>query len=64
MREAAERFERILRKISDTMDNDTLLFVFGDHGSSEWGKHGGDSKGEMNTNFFVHSKGNKKFKLP
>ena len=43
------------------MNNDTLLFVFGDHGSTEFGIHGGDSKGEMNTNFFVYSKGNKNF---
>lgn len=43
MLEAAERIEKIINEVIDVMHNDTLLFVFGDHGSTEYGIHGGDS---------------------
>jgi phosphatidylinositol glycan class O len=46
----------ILQHIFDTMDNDTIVFVLGDHGMDEKGDHGGDSELETTTTMFVHSK--------
>lgn len=38
------------------MDNDTLLVVIGDHGMTETGDHGGDSRLELETALFFYSK--------
>ena len=38
------------------MDEDTLLAVFGDHGMTEIGDHGGDSTSELETLLFFYSK--------
>lgn len=43
--------EQLLPKI----DNDTILFIFGDHGMDHTGNHGGDSKDELETTLFVYS---------
>lgn len=61
MAEAAEWIEWILNEVYELMHNDTIMFIFGDHGATEYGIHGGDSMGEMHTNFFAHIKGDKKF---
>lgn len=54
MLEAVERTDRLLRSMIEKMPNDTILFVFGDHGSSDKGIHGGDSYSESHTNLFVY----------
>ena len=33
-----------LRLVIDSIDNETLLVVIGDHGMTETGDHGGDSR--------------------
>ena len=38
------------------MDTDTLLVIIGDHGMTETGDHGGDSKLELETALFFYSK--------
>ena len=38
------------------MDKDTVLFVFGDHGMTATGDHGGDSFEELDAGLFVYSK--------
>lgn len=38
------------------MDDDTLLIVIGDHGMTETGDHGGDSKPELESALFLYSK--------
>lgn len=38
-----------------TMDEDTVLFVLGDHGMTKTGDHGGDSKDELEAALFVYS---------
>ncbi len=48
--------EEIVEGIIDKMDNDTILLLFGDHGMTEGGGHGGESKGELRTIFFAYSK--------
>ena len=37
------------------MEDDTVLFVFGDHGMTRTGDHGGDSTDELNAALFVYS---------
>lgn len=39
----------------DAMDNETVLFVLGDHGMTRTGDHGGDSLDELNAALFVYS---------
>jgi len=38
------------------LDDDTVLFVFGDHGMTRTGDHGGDSLDELEAALFVYSK--------
>jgi len=38
------------------MDNDTILVVFGDHGMTEEGTHGGSSDREIRSALFSYSK--------
>ena len=38
------------------MDDETILFVLGDHGMTRTGDHGGDSEDELNAALFVYSK--------
>ena len=37
------------------MDEDTILFVMGDHGMTRTGDHGGDSNDELEAGLFVYS---------
>ena len=39
----------------DELDKDTILFVFGDHGMTGTGDHGGDSKNELDAALLVYS---------
>lgn len=45
----------LLRRIIDIIDNDTILFVMGDHGMTRTGDHGGDSDDEITAALFVYS---------
>jgi phosphatidylinositol glycan class O len=45
-----------IRFVLEKLDNDTLLVVIGDHGMTETGDHGGDSKLELETALFFYSK--------
>lgn len=48
--------EKILEKLIEKMDDKTTLLVFGDHGVTEDGNHGGDSRLEMASAFFAYRK--------
>ena len=37
------------------MDEDSILMVFGDHGMTRTGDHGGDSQDELEAALFVYS---------
>jgi hypothetical protein len=39
----------------DAMDEETILFVLGDHGMTMSGDHGGDSQDELDAALFVYS---------
>lgn len=62
--------DRKLRQMSNelewtmkNMDNNTVLFVFGDHGMNDFGDHGGASDIEVNSALFVYSKFSSKNKI-
>ena len=46
------------RDVVNNLDNDTVLYVFGDHGMTQYGDHGGDSENETTAALFVYSKRN------
>lgn len=43
------------RSVIEALDNDTVLFVMGDHGMTRTGDHGGDSDDEVDAALFVYS---------
>ncbi len=43
------------REVISALQNDTILFVFGDHGMTRTGDHGGDSTDEVDAALFIHS---------
>lgn len=46
----------VIKKLSETIDDDTTLLVFGDHGMTTTGDHGGDSADETEALLFAFSK--------
>ena len=54
MQEVAKRIDELISQIVEKLRNDTILVVFGDHGSSDKGIHGGDSYSESHTNMFIY----------
>uniref|UniRef100_A0A0K0DVD3 GPI ethanolamine phosphate transferase 3 n=1 Tax=Strongyloides stercoralis TaxID=6248 RepID=A0A0K0DVD3_STRER len=51
-----DQMDNMLRKVIEQMDNETILFVMGDHGMSNDGNHGGDSDLEIEAGFLAYSK--------
>lgn len=47
---------RVIEKIIEQMDDETTLFVIGDHGMTNTGDHGGDTPDEVNSMIFAYSK--------
>ncbi|GMM33973.1 mannose-ethanolamine phosphotransferase [Saccharomycopsis crataegensis] len=45
-----------MTKLIDSIDDDTLLVIMGDHGMDQTGNHGGDSKLELESTLFLYSK--------
>jgi len=43
------------RSVISQLENDTVLFVLGDHGMTSTGDHGGDSADELEAALFVFS---------
>ncbi|BGP44443.1 mannose-ethanolamine phosphotransferase gpi13 [Rhodotorula kratochvilovae] len=48
--------EQLLRDVVARMQDDTLLVVVGDHGMTDRGDHGGDSREEVDAALWVYSK--------
>eukprot|EP00126_Sphaerothecum_destruens_P013939 Sdes_comp23879_c0_seq1m22009 len=46
----------IIERVLSSLQNDTILFIFGDHGMTKDGDHGGDSDAEVQSALFVYSK--------
>ncbi|XP_065060548.1 GPI ethanolamine phosphate transferase 3-like [Rhopilema esculentum] len=49
------QIDYFLRDLIQQLDNDTLLYVFGDHGMTQSGDHGGDSDDEVMSALIIHS---------
>lgn len=46
----------VLKDVIDKMDSDTTLMVFGDHGMTDEGDHGGNTPREVSSALFVYNK--------
>ena len=46
--------EKLIQQIVEKMDDKTTLMVFGDHGMTEEGNHGGTTDLELSTVFFAY----------
>lgn len=47
-------YDDCVRKLIDTIDDDTTILFTGDHGILDIGDHGGDSENEMHTVMFAY----------
>ncbi|XP_038072067.1 GPI ethanolamine phosphate transferase 3-like [Patiria miniata] len=55
MGEKLLQMDQVLRSVVERLDDDTVLFVLGDHGMTRTGDHGGDSREEVAAALFVYS---------
>ncbi|KAK7116395.1 GPI ethanolamine phosphate transferase 3-like [Littorina saxatilis] len=55
MADKLDQMDRMIRNVTSQMKDDTVLFVFGDHGMTRTGDHGGDSEDELTAGLFVYS---------
>ncbi|KAI8823600.1 uncharacterized protein EV422DRAFT_493802 [Fimicolochytrium jonesii] len=46
----------IIKNLISKIDEETVLFIIGDHGMDDKGDHGGDSEKEVNAGLFIYSK--------
>jgi phosphatidylinositol glycan class O len=49
--------EALIHNVITQMDNDTVVLIFGDHGMTDNGGHGGETEGELRTILFTYAKG-------
>jgi len=47
----------VLKRVVNALDQDTLLFVLGDHGMDHKGDHGGDGDLEVSPGLWIYSEG-------
>ncbi|XP_068944714.1 GPI ethanolamine phosphate transferase 3 isoform X6 [Petaurus breviceps papuanus] len=55
MAKKLNQMDQMLQTLVEQLENDTLLVVAGDHGMTETGDHGGDSKSEVMAALFLYS---------
>jgi GPI ethanolamine phosphate transferase 3 subunit O len=48
--------EHLINEVMQLMDDQTTLVIFGDHGMTDQGNHGGGSENEMRTVLFAYQK--------
>ncbi|TPX66621.1 hypothetical protein SpCBS45565_g04325 [Spizellomyces sp. 'palustris'] len=56
MAEKLTQMNAVLTNIFQEVDDETVVFVIGDHGMDAKGDHGGDSENEINAGLFMYSK--------
>ncbi|KAK6907186.1 phosphatidylinositol glycan, class O [Kwoniella mangroviensis CBS 8886] len=56
MKTKLDQMDKVLRQIVDSLDDDTLLVLLGDHGMDDKGNHGGDSELETSSAMWLYSK--------
>ncbi|KAJ7453679.1 hypothetical protein B0H11DRAFT_1820360 [Mycena galericulata] len=57
MKEKLQQMNRVLKRVVELLDDDTLLVVLGDHGMDRSGDHGGDGILETSSALWIYSKG-------
>ncbi|KAL1243318.1 GPI ethanolamine phosphate transferase [Trichinella spiralis] len=55
MSKKLHQMDIVIRNVTKVMPDDTILFVFGDHGMTQNGDHGGDSEEELSAALFAYS---------
>ncbi|GFO44729.1 GPI ethanolamine phosphate transferase 3-like [Plakobranchus ocellatus] len=55
MKDKLLQMNDVIRNVTRLMQDDTILFVMGDHGMTRTGDHGGDSKDELEAGLFIYS---------
>jgi phosphatidylinositol glycan class O len=56
MAEKLKQMDDIVQRLVDSIDNETLLIVMGDHGMDSKGDHGGESQSELEAALWMYSK--------
>eukprot|EP01066_Platyproteum_vivax_P015415 Platyproteum_vivax@DN6816_c0_g1_i4.p1 len=56
MAQKLTQMNQVIEEVATSMDDDTLLLVFGDHGQTNDGSHGGELPQEVNSALFMYSK--------
>ena len=51
-----QQMDEFIRRLADSIDDDTLLVVMGDHGMDSKGDHGGESDDEVEAALWMYSK--------
>ncbi|THV05120.1 hypothetical protein K435DRAFT_648201 [Dendrothele bispora CBS 962.96] len=57
MKAKLEQMNKVLTRVVELLDDDTLLVVLGDHGMDRSGDHGGDEILETSSGMWIYSKG-------
>jgi phosphatidylinositol glycan class O len=55
MKEKIDLMDSTILEVVDHLPNDAILFVFGDHGMTDDGEHGGASHAETDSGLFIYS---------
>ncbi|CAH1797316.1 unnamed protein product, partial [Owenia fusiformis] len=55
MGDKLDQMDEMIRSVVAELDEDTILFVLGDHGMTRTGDHGGDSNDEVDAALFIYS---------
>jgi phosphatidylinositol glycan class O len=56
MTEKLQQMDDVVQRLVDSIDDQTLLVVMGDHGMDSKGDHGGESQGEVEAALWMYSK--------
>lgn len=56
MNEKLKQMDDIVQRLTESIDDKTLLVVMGDHGMDSKGDHGGESQGEVEAALWLYSK--------
>lgn len=56
MAQKLSQMDEMLRNVTNSMDNETLLLVMGDHGMTDNGDHGGNDRLEVDAALLLYTK--------
>lgn len=64
MKQKLNQMNDVIEHVVESLDDDTLLIVMGDHGMDSTGNHGGDAPDEVESTLFMYSKSQVFQKIP